>query len=145
MCSLNEAMFLKMQNLAFRESLRVCPKTCQVAISIFFQNSFIFSPLLTFSALLFYLPMLFHAKLKWIQYNNHILLWKKSKSVKLKELKKKVWLLKFGLCLHLDIYLYSQRTKHNRYIYHSVGFDPIDWCWTKCSKQQLVVEITACC
>ena len=39
----------------------------------------------------------------------------------------------------------SQRTKHNRYIYHSVGFDPTHWCWTKCCKQQLVVEITAGC
>ena len=39
--------------------------------------------------------------------------------------------------------VYSQRTKHNRYIYHSVGFDPTHWCWTECCKQQLVVEITA--
>ena len=41
--------------------------------------------------------------------------------------------------------IYSQRTKHNRYIYHSVGFNPTHWCWTEYCKQQLVVEITAGC
>ena len=41
--------------------------------------------------------------------------------------------------------VYSQRTKHNRYIYHSVGFDPSHWCRTECCKQQLVVKITAGC
>ena len=30
---------------------------------------------------------------------------------------------KFVLKIHSH-YVYSQRTKHNRYIYHSVGFDP---------------------
>ena len=41
--------------------------------------------------------------------------------------------------------LHSQPTKHNDYIYHSVGFDPTHWCWTECCKQQLVIEITAGC
>ena len=45
-----------------------------------------------------------------------------------------------GFCL-----FNSQRTKHNRYTYHSVGFDPTHWCWTECCKKQLVVEITAGC
>ena len=39
----------------------------------------------------------------------------------------------------------SPWTKHNRYIYHTVDFDPAYWSQTKCCMQQLVIEITAGC
>ena len=49
------------------------------------------------------------------------------------------------LALFFYFYIYSQWTKHYRYIYHTTGFDPTYCSKTKYCMRQSVAQVTAGC